>query len=296
MTDSTLFFIFISIAIFSYGIQLPLLIHFARKLDGITTTIYRNLSLAITMLPVLYFAPAGEIAKIPEYIPYLIGASAFGATGFILNLTAAKYLPIGISHSIRQASYTVAAILLGMVVFGEFLQPLQLIIIGMILAGVIGISLSKPDTSHLETQNATLGFTLAGLAGIGYASAFLIYSFVSREVSPLAAGYFWEVGVGLFAVIFGGVRYLKTKKKIPLIPLKDGVKIAAISLTTISGTLSYGFAVSHGHFALAASLITTTGLITLIAGYVMFKEKLTPKQVSLIIFVLAAIMTLRFVS
>ena len=291
-----LFFIFIIIAIFSYGIQLPLLIKYARELDGLTTTIYRNLSLMITMAPLLFFAPIEDFAKVPDSLWLLIGASGTGALAFVFNLTAATYLPASIAQSIRQAGYVIVAITLGALFMKEYLSGSQLIIVFAILASVILLALSNPSIGHLKKQNKSLGMMIAAGAGIFYAISFMLYSAASRNISPFIAGYFLEVGVGISAILFGVIRYSLWKIKTPILSLKDSLKIGLISMTTISGTLCYGFAVNNGPYALASALMTTTGIITLIAGYIMFKEKLSKTQVGLVLLLIGCIIVLKIIA
>lgn len=292
-----LFFILIAIAIVSYGIQIPLLVFFSRKMDGLIVTVYRNLSLAVTMFPVLFFVSIEEITQIVSHLPLLSAASVFGVIGFVFNLYASDYLPVGVTNSIRQAVYVIAAVLLGVLFLEEFLTPVQLFLLSGILCGGIALTLSRSNHLHLDGQYKWKGVSLACVGGAGYALAFLFFTQLSRQVSPLVAGYFWEVSIGILAALFlcFKVRNGSYTDQVVL-PIKDILTITFVASTTISGTLAYGYAVLYGPYALASGLVTTTVLISVIAGWIMFKEKLSFVQISLILGILVLIFALRLVS
>jgi len=291
-----LFFLFTAISILSYGIQLPLLSKYARNIDSLSTTIYRNASLIFTMAPILFFVPKEEFSKLPDNFLLFVLASGCGALAFILNMASSTYLPISIGNSLRRVSQIIGSVALGIIVFHEYLHPSQLILISLLTIGAILLSQSKPDVSHLKKQNVFLGTILGIASGISFATSFAFFTYLSRNINPLLAGYFLEAGVGIFAIFFGLVRFMYFKKSVPVLPGKELVKITLISASTISGTIFYGLALNHGPYALIASLMTLTGVIALIMGYLMFKEKLTKKQIWLTIFILSTAAALKFLS
>lgn len=119
---------------------------------------------------------------------------------------------------------------------------------------------------------------------------------MSRSLNPLLASYALEAGVGVFVIIFGFIRFFKLKQTIPILPKKEFIKIVLISATTISGTIFYGLALNRGPYALIASLMTVTGVITFIIGYFLFKEKLTKQQTILTILILSCVAMLKLLS
>ncbi len=291
-----LFFLFTAISVLSYGIQLPLLSKYAHDIDSLSTTIYRNVSLILTMAPVLFFVPKEEFSKLPDYFLFLLLASGSGALAFVLNMAASTYLPVSIGNSIRRVSQIVASVTLGMILFNEYLQINQLILIGLMTISAIILTTSRPNVSHLKKQNAFLGVLLGVLSGMVFSISFAAFAYLSRNINPLLAGYSLEAGVGIFAVFFGIIRFIKFKKPVPILSKNELLKITLISATTISGTIFYGLALNHGPYALIASLMTITGIIALIMGYFLFKEKLTKKQIYITLFILLCAAALKFLS
>ena len=59
-------FLFLFLSVFAgsmYALQSTLLAKYSRALDGLSVAVYRNGSLMITMLPLLFFAGEEEIQK-----------------------------------------------------------------------------------------------------------------------------------------------------------------------------------------------------------------------------------------
>ncbi len=291
-----LFFLFAAISILSYGVQLPLLSKYARNIDSLSTTIYRNVSLIFTMAPVLFFVPRDAFSQLPDYFWFLALASGAGALAFVLNMAASTYLPISIGNSLRRVSQIIASVILGIILFNEYLPTYQIILIGLMTIGAVMLTTSKPNVSHLKKQNVFLGTLLGVLSGCVFAISFATFTHLSRNLNPLLASYTLEAGVGIFVVLFGFIRFFKFRQIVPILPKKEFVKIVLISATTISGTIFYGLALNHGPYALIASLMTVTGVITFIMGYFLFKEKLTKQQTILTILILSCVAMLKLLS
>lgn len=291
------FFFFIALAVISYGIQGSLQTTFARKYDAFVVTIYRNLSLIITMSPVLLLATPAEVKEITEHIPLLLAASGMGAISLLLALTSSKYLPLGVGTAIRQIVQVSIAICIGIVLLNEWLTFAQFVILIAIVFIGIALALLRSDHPHLDPANVWKGVAFAIAAGTVVAQSFYFFSLLSREVNPFVAGYFWEVGVGIFALAYAVILFASGKYKVSVrIPRRDAIKIIGISLLTISATSSYAFALSSGPYALAAGLLTSTTLVASVMGWVIYKERLTKFQIGLIVIAVGLMFLLKVLS
>ncbi len=288
------FFLLLMIAVFAYGIQTPLLTVYARKYDSITVAIYRNVSLAVLMSPVLLFAPSEDFARAAEYVLPIAFMAVVGGGAYIVGLSSATYLPVGIAQSFRQASSIIASIFLGAVVLAEYLSGVELILIVLLLTGIVALSLLKTDVVHLKRQNISLGIWLAIGSGIASAASFLIFTSTSRQMSPLITGYFLELGVAIAAIMFATIRWAFFGQRVPLLPSRDVKNIALISSIAIVATLGFGYAVTIGTFAIASALLGTSLVVSLVTAWIFFKERLSLRQVSIIIFMLCVVVALQF--
>ncbi|MBY0110410.1 DMT family transporter [Patescibacteria group bacterium] len=291
------FYVFVAVAILSYGIQSPLNVLFSRRLGALRFTVYRNLSLAVTMAPVLLFAPWEEVLAIHTMLPVLLLASATGAFGFICLQTAARYLPVGITQAIRQAVYVTGTVILGALFFGEYLTLMQLLVLAGVLLASVFIMVSRSNHAHLDSSKHGRGVMFSVVAGVSVAFSFYFFSQLSRELNPLVAGYFWEATIGVLTFAYMLFEKYRGAYVDPItLPLKEIGVIALMSLTTISGTLGYAYAVNYGPFALASGLVTSTVLISAVVSWFLFKERLTMWQVCLILIVTGLMILLRFIS
>ena len=296
MVDSSFFF-FIAIAILTFSTQGSLQTFFARKYDALVVTLYRNLSLAVTMLPVFLFVSAAEILEIREHAGTLVLACATGAFALLCSLSSSRYMPIGISSAIRQMVHVTVAVFLGMLFLNEYLTIVQLVIITGIVLSAISLSLLRSEYAHLNPNTVGKGILLTIAAGAGAALTFYFFSILSREMNPLVASYFWEVGVGIFALVYLGflVAIQRYDSRV-ILPGKDALIVVSLALLTIPATLSYAFAVNHGPYALAAGMMTMTTLVTTVIGWMLYKEILRKVQVIFIVVAIALMFLLKMLS
>ena len=54
---------------------------------------------------------------------------------------AVRTLPVGTAYAVWTGIGTVGTVLLGIFLFGEFAEPLRLLFIAMIVAGIVGLKL-----------------------------------------------------------------------------------------------------------------------------------------------------------
>ncbi len=286
MLDTTFFF-FIAVAILSYGIQGSLQVFFARKYDALVVALYRNLSLTVTMLPVFLFVSFAEIVQIKEHLFVLALGSMAGTFSLICSLSSSRYLPIGISSAIRQMVHVFVAILLGIFFLQEYLTFFQLLVLTGLVFSAISLALLKSEQPHLEARTVSKGVLLTTLSGVGAALTFYFFTILSREINPLVAAYFWEVGVGVFALVYLGCLLAAQRYDTNVIlPGADALKVILVSLLTIPATASYAFAVNHGPYALASGMLTMTTLVATVVGWLLYKEVMSKAQV---VFIIAAV-------
>lgn len=291
---SSNFFLFVGIAILSYGLQAPLLAYFTRKHGSLVVIVYRNIFLAFIMLPALFLLQKEEVMLIGNHLDLLLPASAFGVVALTLNLNAFKYLPVAMANILRQVSDVVLAIIIGAIFLHEYLVPSQLFLIGLIISCGCILAITRSPRIEVLMPRTGIGLLFATLAGFSHAFSFFFFSKLVRATNPIAAGYFWEVFIGIFAASYLIFLYKRKKFLLPIkLPLQTIVPIGLASVVTISGTLAYGYAVTVGPYALATGLITSSVVVVLLASSVFLKEKLALKQVALMLTIVAFMIILR---
>jgi drug/metabolite transporter (DMT)-like permease len=289
------FFLFVGIAILSYGLQAPLLAYFTRQYDSLIVVVYRNIFLAIIMLPVFFFVTREDIVAVALHLPLLITAAFFGTVALVSNLTAFRYMPVALANILRQVSDVTLAITIGTIFLHEYLTATQLFLLGVIVACGALLALTRALQTDVDLRCKKRGLLLAVFAGFMHALSFFFFTNLVRESEPLVAAYFWEAGIGIFAALYllGSLLYKPEPVKLTL---RKALPIGFASVVTISGTLAYGYAVEYGPYALATGLITSSVVVVLLTSRLFLKEKLAFKQIALMLTIVAFMIMLRISS
>ena len=207
---TTEIFLLAGLAGFCYALQGTLLSKYAREFDGFTSSLFRNTSFIITMLPLLYLAGIDGIISMKDSWIYIVFSGIFGMMSLSFGFSAHKYLPVAIANSIGQLSPLLLFFWTFLLIDGETPTFYEFVFVGIILLGLIVLNFSKYDFSHLE-KNTSQGFVFAFL-GIIFGSISVSMMVKSSEVSnPYAVAYSWESMIGLFFLI---IYFLKTKYNI----------------------------------------------------------------------------------
>ena len=288
MTDS-LFFVFIGISVLGFGMHSVLIVSFARRYDALVVATYRGLSLIMTMLPILFFVSWEEVLAVKDQALPLLLSSGIGSIAFTLSLTASRYLPVGVSSSLRQTISVPIAIVIGMLFLQEYLTSIQILLLVGIGGSAIWLTLLRSDHPHLDPEQAWWGIFLSICAGVGSAFAWYFFSIAARDVHPFVAAYFVEVAVGLFTLLYLiMLRASGLHTASVLIPFRTLGSIVLVGMLTILGTTGYALAINHGPYPLASGLMMGTILVATVIAWFLFKERLKALQIGLI--VVAAVM------
>jgi quaternary ammonium compound-resistance protein SugE len=100
---------------------------------------------------VLVFAGLFEIAwaiglkytqGFTRLLPSVLTAGAM-VVSIVLLAIATKKLPLGTAYAVWTGIGAVGAVTLGILLFGESAQPLRLLCVGLILAGIVGLKVTS---------------------------------------------------------------------------------------------------------------------------------------------------------
>lgn len=294
---TTEIFLLSLIAGIGYATQGTLLSQYARQFDGFTSSLFRNISFTITLLPLLFLAGIDGIVSMKESWEYIVLSGLFGMMSLSFGFSAHKYLPVAIANSIGQLSPLLLFFWTFLLIQNEVPTVHEFIFVGIILIGLIILNFSSYDFDHLE-KNSTQGFIFAFL-GIFFGSISVSMMVKSSEVSdPYAVAYFWEI---MIAVFFGIMYLLKTKwnfsekenipevfrvfigKKNAKLPnKKESFRIALAASPTIIASGAFvtamGMVLEPGIETTPGSVSALTSAVGAITGislaWVLYKEKL----------------------
>ncbi len=289
-----MFLLAIILSFTAYAVQGTLMAKYAREMDGLSTVVYRSGSLIFTMLPLLLFANWAEIRGITNYWLEISLAGLTGVIGSALSFYSLKFMPAGIKTLFSRVIGTIWAVVLGVLLFKESINALQVILIILILMAGYFLSREKNDFKHLD-NNIWKGLIITFLSQIVVGISFYYVSYVSRELSPFVAGYFWEMLIGIFSLILVLFRPWFDGQKLHLISIKEFGKIAGICSLTLLGTGGFMYAVTIGDYGIANVMMNGSIFVSFLVAHYAFREKMTNKQWFWILILVIGIITLNYV-
>ena len=122
-----MFYGLILISILGYSLQGTLLARYSRQIDPLSLAVYRNISLVVSMAPLLLFANKSEFVTVIEHFPLVILSGITGTIGLALMFYSQRFLAVGISSGFRQMAGAVFSLVLGMIFFNEIISFSQFI-------------------------------------------------------------------------------------------------------------------------------------------------------------------------
>jgi drug/metabolite transporter (DMT)-like permease len=289
-----MFLLAIIISFTGYAVQGTLMAKYAREMDGLSTVVYRSGSLIFTMLPLLFFATWSEIVGIKDYWLEISLAGITGVIGSALSFYSMKFMPAGIKTLFSRVISTVWAIIIGILFFSETISLEQTGIISLILVAGFFLGREKNDFEHLD-NNIWKGLAITFFSQIIVGASFYYVAYVSRELSPFVAGYFWEMLIGVFSLILIAFRPFYDGKKLHKISLIDFGKIAGICSLTLIGTGGFMYAVTIGDYGIANVMMNGSIFVSILVAHYAFHEKLTKRQWIWILALIVGIVALNFV-
>ena len=226
------------------------------------------------------YDPRNLIAYLPVSLCYILSmaCSFFGI----------RFIEESLADPIENTAGAMCS-LLCVIFLGESIAPAVWVAIGIILIGIIGVT--HTENSSEVNRKQKLGKKLAIVAFampfcyaiIDALGSFLDIFFLEMETSPLigiteenielVANVSYELTFAICGLIlFAFMKYKKVKFELP----KQKDKILAAVCET-AGQLTYVYAMS-GNGAIAAPILSSVCVVSLLLSRIFLKEKLTKKQ------------------
>ena len=221
-----------------------------------------------------------------------------------LSFFGIRFLEESISDPIENTAGAICSVLC-MVFLRQSISVYSWIAIGVIVFGILGVGfLEKKDTNRANKYGKKLAL-VAFMMPFGYAiidavGSFLDVYYLDIEITPLTlvtaeniemvANTAYELTFALVAVVL--FVFMKIKKvKFEITKQKDKA-IAAVCET--AGQLTYVYAMS-GNGAIAAPIISSVCVVSLLLSRIFLKEKLSAKQYLFISIIIVGILMLAII-
>mgnify|MGYP003300895420 CR=1 FL=1 len=241
-----------------------------------------------------------ELMHIVDYLP----VSLCYIVSMALSFFGIRFLEESISDPVENTSGAICS-LMCMIFLGDKISLWAWIAIAVILIGILGVGfLEKKEGRRVNKYGKKLA-TIAFIMPFGYAlidalGSFLDVYYLEPDITPLrnvtadnielVANTSYELTFALVAVVL--FIFMKIKKvKFEITKQKDKA-IAAVCET--AGQLTYVYAMS-GNGAIAAPIISSVCVVSLLLSRIFLKEKLSAKQYLFISIIIVGILMLAII-
>jgi len=280
-------------AMFCYALQGALLAGIYRRVDPLSVVAWRGLSLAVTMVPLIFLSHPLSMEQVYRTLP-LITLSAFLMVGANLAVAMAfRSLSVGLTSTFCMSFMAIASCFISVFLLKEPLSLYEVFWIAVIISGLIQLGLSGRKVKEGNAPISLRGVICCLLHGLIAASGFFMLTLIVREESPFLAAYMWEALIGLFAAAFAACRKLLGKEGLYIPNYKTLGKISAYSFPTVAGTACFTVAITLGPFSIAAVILSIGLVVSYMLGWLFYQEKISPTQVVISLVVLFALIFLQ---
>jgi drug/metabolite transporter (DMT)-like permease len=222
--------------------------------------------LAINLVALAIAGPPAHVTG--SAVGWMVVTGAGNLGGLLLSYLALSQGKVGLVAPITSTEGAIAAVLA--VMTGEALGTASALLLGMIVCGV-ALAAAAPEELPVEGERKALAVALAGAAAVCFGLSLFAIGHISGSL-PLA----WVLlpprllGVVVLTVPLALTQRLRiTRRALPLVLLGG--------LCEVLGFASYTLGARHG-IAVAAVLVSQFAVISTVAAYLLFRERLTRLQ------------------
>lgn len=275
-----MFWLFAILSTIGYSLNGVGSVFFARKLDPYSASVYRNLSMGISFLPILFWVSPQEYFQIPlSTLSTILISAIIMVVPTFGGMRIARILTVGVSVGLGSTIKIFFSTIIAWIFFQEILSFTQIGWIIFALVGTVFLSLSKKSRAHLESASYLKKMTLLLIVGLSVSIGFILLAQASRQYNVLITSHIWEFSIGIFGYIALQIRKKMNGQGLQKISLRTFGKILLYCSPTVIGTGCYALASTLGPI----SILTTIGVsgiaFSSLLGFLLFKEKLTYKEI-----------------
>ncbi|MCC7569872.1 DMT family transporter [Candidatus Micrarchaeota archaeon] len=276
------------IAMFGYGLSNAMSQPPSKKLGAEKTIFFRNVFISAFLLILVLFFIRESIFSI-EYIIIALGISLIGFIPLLTFLKALKVGKVGIISPISNSS-VIFTIILSILFFGETLSIEQGISIGVILLGIVLVSLDFKDLKQSKLFQMSSGVPYALITCLLWGVVFFLFKIPVNVLGPILTSFIIEFGI----MLHGGLYILVSKIKFEVPDKKMLVHIGLIGFFGMLGTLFFNLGISTANVSIVAALTFANPLVASIYAKIFYKEELSSQQYLAILLIVLGVVALSY--
>lgn len=279
------------VARLAYSLNDVLIGRVARRQSRMETAAFRGVSLGASMAPWLLLVPSSAWVALSGQLWPLLGTVALTAVANILQLQAVRFLPFGLRAALMLSSMATGSVLLGWLLLGERLTPLEVTLCVCLVGSAVTVALGQHATAEIEL-NVPRGALLTLAAGLTMVCAVLGVKHLASTTHPLLAAWAWEFGAGLILL---APALLRARAASLAVLAERFWRVALAALPTALASGASVLALGFGELGLWGALGGTQILFTAALGALWHHETLGWRRGLAMLLTIAAVASLALV-
>jgi drug/metabolite transporter (DMT)-like permease len=224
----------------------------------------------ITNLKSFNFSP------VSQNIPILILIAAFQVVAYLAFYKGLEKAEVSLVSPIGAAWGLIVAVL-GVIFLKEFLKFSQLLAIGLIVVGIILLSINIGDLVRSKKINLLVGVKEGVIAMIGWGLSLFLLVFPSKDLGwflPTLIFRFFVITILVGYIIASKKRFISSKKSFTVLLL------LAIGFFDIGGFFAYSFGISGSQASIVAPIGSAFALVSVVLARIFLKEKVDKNKLA----------------
>ena len=255
------------------GIADLITIGLARKIGLVSTGLWEKLLAVLIVTPYFLFTSSGS-GIVFEHWDLLLPLGFINLITFLVLIRSLQIGPVSVIAPLT-TMFSIVSLGLAYLFLDERLTYSQVIVIGVVLIGAV-VTVFKPGKFNLVSSNLTSGVLLGLLGTLVIGTQFFFQGTISKQV-----GWFLGVYFPMMLSILGFIAISFYKKEIPWRKLNFrtfGLLLLTSSMK-IGGFFLFARGAELGSIGMVSVATTTYPVIPILAGILLFKERLVYTQV-----------------
>lgn len=186
------------------------------------------------------------------------------------------------------SSYTLLTTLLAILVYKEHLIGKQFFALGLIILGIVLISINFRDFKNSHLFQRATGLPYAILAALGWGFYFFLIRIPIEHLGAIPTSFIIEFVIFLTA----GLSIVFSKQETLKLETKRIGPILLLAIFTCVGVLAYYQGIKIYSLSIMTTLAAASPLVVVIAGVLFFKEKINLKQIFSIVLIVSGLIYL----
>lgn len=279
-----------------FSLQNVLLVKYARRMDTLSLSLYRNIALGILMLPLLFLAgDEGDVFSALSYWPRFVLIGVMGGLFLTFIYKSYAYIAVGLASTFSKAFIIVLTTVLGWLLIGDEFSVVTTVMITLLMLSSLWLAFIKNHLPHLDGRFSR-GIFFILIAAPAQTCILLTVAVLARTEHPLIIAYFWEASIILGSSLVLLIRYAVSRVPLQAISVSDFCEIALRSSPTVLGTCLFSMAAQLGPVGVIGAISTGELVLVSLLSSKLYGDKLSRMQWAVMLLIVIQIVAFKLLT